>query len=171
MNRLLDQLSGGDLRSIGNANAVVKQVRSQIQFDKLLEGLFHSDRLIVMRAADAIEKISQKERRYLLPHKRRLLGLLNSAVEKELKWHVALLVPRLPLTASELKKARTTLTCWALDKSESRIVRVNSIQGLFGLLERSPGQRRGFHRTLAQLEREAVPSITARIRRLNHSLE
>ena len=171
MNRLLEQLSGGDLRSIGNANAIVKQVRSQHQFDQLFEGLFHSDRLIVMRAADAIEKISQQVPGYLLPHKRSLLGFLRVAADKELKWHIALLVPRLNLTTSELRTTLTTLTCWARDITESRIVRVNSIQGLFDLLKRWPGQRKGLERTLAQLERGTVPSIKARIRKLKKSFE
>lgn len=171
MNRLLDTLSGGDLRSIGNANAIVKQVRSQNQFDRLFEGLFHSDRLIVMRAADALEKITQKVPGYLLPHKRSLLGLLHVAADKELKWHIALLVPRLNLTTSELRKVRATLTYWALDTNESRIVRVNSIQGLFDLMQHSSRQRKGFKLTLEQLERQAVPSLRARIRKLKEYLE
>jgi hypothetical protein len=166
MNRLLERLAGGDLRSLGNANAVVKQVHSQHQFDELLEGLFHEDRLIVMRAADAVEKVTHREHRYLEPHKKALLGLLGKARDKELKWHLALLVSRLKLTRSELGRVWATLTGWALDRGESRIVRVNSVQGLFDLLEHSPGLRQDFERTLTQLEREEIPSLTARIRKL-----
>ena len=171
MNRLLGQLSGGDLRSIGNSNAIVKHVRSQSQFDCLFKGLFHHDRLIVMRAADAIEKVTQKVPGYLLPHKQSLLGLLYVATDKELKWHIALLVPRLNLTKSELRKTRATLMYWALDTNESRIVRVNSIQGLFDLLQHSPGQRKDLENILAQLDRQQVPSIRARIRKLKKCLE
>lgn len=166
MNRLLEALSGGDLRSLGNANAIVREVRSRKQFDQLFEGLFHPDRVIVMRAADAIEKITWKKQRYLLPHKQSLLGLLRTATNKELKWHLALLVPRLQLTRLELGRVWATLSDWALDTNESRIVRVNSVQALFDLLKHSPGLGGDFELTLAQLEREAVPSISARIRKL-----
>jgi hypothetical protein len=161
---VLDRLAVGDLRSLGNANAVVKQVHSQSEFDELFGGLFHADRLIVMRAADAIEKITLKRANFLKPHKHELLVLLNEAEQKELKWHLASLVPRLKLTQSELGKVWTTLSNWALDASEGRIVRVNSIQGLFELLKGSPGLREDFELTLAQLEKEEVPSLKARIR-------
>src|SRR5689334_4277556 len=114
-----------------------------------------------MRSADAIEKITLVNPGYLEPHKESLLGLLNTAQQKELKWHVALLVARLKLNKSELGKAWVTLSGWASDQDESRIVRVNSIQGLFELLEYAPGLRGDFGLTLARLEMEEVPSLRA----------
>ena len=167
---LLKILAGGDLRSIGRSNAMAKQISTQRQFNKLFDGLFHPDRLIVMRAADAIEKITLEKQHYLEAHKQSLLGLLKSADDKELKWHLALLVSRLKLTRSELGKVWATLSRWALDARESRIVRVNSVQGLFDLLKQGPGLRNDFELTLVQLEREEVPSIRARIRNLRKSL-
>lgn len=166
MSQLLDTLSGGDLRSIGKSNAVAHQVRSQQQFDKLFEGLFHNDRLIVMRTADAIEKITREQYAYLHPHKKTLLRLLATAKEKELKWHLASLVSRLKLTKTELGKVWTILTQWALDADESRIVRVNSVQGLFELSKQSPSLKNDYELTLTQLEKEEVPSIRARIRHI-----
>jgi len=166
MSRLVDRLSGGDLRSIGKVNAVIRHVQSQSQFDKLFNGLFHQDRLIVMRAADAVEKITLKEHRYLMPHKKSLLELLDTARDKELKWHLALLVSRLKLTKRELGKAWAILTGWALDAGESRIVRVNSVQGLFDLLKQSPRLKSDLELTLVQLEKEEIPSLKARIRKL-----
>lgn len=47
-------LQGGDLRSIGIGNENVALVNTQIEFDDLFEGLYHSDRKVVMRTADAI---------------------------------------------------------------------------------------------------------------------
>lgn len=41
---------------------------------------------------------------------------------------MALLVSRLKLAKSEIGKVWATLMKWALDKKESKIVRVNSIQ-------------------------------------------
>lgn len=56
--RFEEILKGGDLRSIGKTNEVVGMVNNQKSFDELYQLLFHPDRKIVMRAADAIEKIT-----------------------------------------------------------------------------------------------------------------
>jgi hypothetical protein len=127
-------LKGGDLRSIGKANEVVKEVKNQSDFDTLFNGLFNSDRKIVMRSADAIEKITIKNSGYLSKHKKKILLLCATAKDKELKWHLALLVSRIKLTEEEFGIVWQTLINWATDKNESKIVRVNSIQSLSNLL-------------------------------------
>ena len=164
MNRILEKLSGGDLRSIGKSDVVAREVKSQRQFDQLVEGLTFPDRLVVMRTADAAEKITRAHPKFLAAHKRTILKLLFKAEEKELKWHLGLLVARLELSKSELGKVWARLTRWALNMKESRIVRVNAIQGLFELSRKTPGLRGDYELTLTQLEREEVPSIRARIR-------
>ena len=164
MNRILEKLEGGDLRSIGRSDAIAHEVKTQRQFDELAEGLTHPDRLVVMRAADALEKITLEHPEFLSAHKRTVLLLLSRAEEKELKWHLGLLVPRLVLSKSELGKVWARLTRWALDMKESRIVRVNAIQGLFELSRKTPGLQGDYELTLTQIEREEIPSINARIR-------
>lgn len=62
-------LNGGDLRSIGQSNTVVTLIDSQNKFDELFKLLFHPDRKIVMRVADAIEKITLTHCQYLKAHK------------------------------------------------------------------------------------------------------
>jgi len=69
---------------------------SQHDFDELFKLLFHADRLIVMRAADMIEKITVRDSLYLTSHKIEIFDLCEIAQNKELKWHLALLLPRLP---------------------------------------------------------------------------
>ena len=132
-------LKGGDLRSIGKANEVVKEVKNQSDFDTLFNGLFNSDRKIVMRSADAIEKITIKNSGYLSKHKKKILLLCATAKDKELKWHLALLVSRIKLTEEEFGIVWQTLINWATDKNESKIVRVNSIQSLSNLLPQNQG--------------------------------
>ncbi|MGB4848813.1 MAG: hypothetical protein WBP41_12890, partial [Saprospiraceae bacterium] len=130
-------LSGGDLRSIGKSNLVVSKIRNQKDFDDLFSLLFHTDRKIVMRTADAIEKITLKNIDYLKHHKQEILNLCKVAQDIELKWHLALLVPRLILTKQELGIIWQTLTTWVTNKKESKIVRVNSLQGLHNLLSQN----------------------------------
>ncbi len=69
MDDLIKYLDGGDLRTIVGANKVVSLIKTQSNFDKLFQYLFSNDRLIIMRTADAIEKITTKHPEYLTKHK------------------------------------------------------------------------------------------------------
>lgn len=166
MNKFQDILKGGDLRSIGKANEIIGMVNNQAAFDELFEGLTHPDRKVVMRTADAIEKITLRKPDYLQKHKTGLLNLCQSAKDIELKWHLALLVSRLSLTQKELGSTWSLLTKWATDRKESKIVRVNSIQGLFNLLQQNPELSQDFNLTLSEIGKEKIASLNARIRKL-----
>lgn len=170
MKDFVNILSGGDLRSIGKSNSVASLIVDQQDFDELFKLIFHDERLIVMRAIDAIEKITIKHPNYLNKHKKKILEISTSAQDKELKWHLALLIPRLPLDLKELSQAWDTLTNWAMDKNNSRIVRVNSIQGLFEMLKDHNELTQDFALTLTELEQENIPSINARIRLLKNKI-
>jgi hypothetical protein len=69
-----------------------------------------------------------------------------------------------------LTKAWKLLTNWALDKNNSRIVRVNSIQGLFEMLKENNELTQDFDLTLTELEKEDIPSINARIRSIKNKI-
>jgi hypothetical protein len=58
------------------------------------------------------------------------------------------------------------LSQWASDATESKIVRVNAIQSLFYLLPQIPARTPQFHALLTELEKEKIPSLLARIRKL-----
>ena len=95
-----------------------------------------------------------------------LLSLLKSALDKELKWHIALLVPRLSLNSEELKNVWAILTYWAQNPNESKIARVNSLQGLFELSNEHPPLKPDFEKTVGLLEHIPIPSIQARIKKI-----
>jgi hypothetical protein len=166
MKRFEGLLSGGDLRSLGASRSLISRINNQTDFDALFEYLFHSDRLVVMRAADVIEKITIKHPHYFNKHKKRILELSLTAANKELQWHLAQFIPRLSLTGAELGKVWAVLTEWAKDKKNSKIVRVNALQALFDLAKKKISLMKDFNLTLSQLEKENIPSINARIRKL-----
>ena len=166
MNNLITYLKGGDLRSIADANKVVSLVKTQDDFENLFQYLFSKDRLVVMRAADAIEKITLNKLEFLKGHNQELINLVEKAVDKELKWHLALILSRLDLNISELGIIWDKLTKWATDKKESKIVRVNSIQSLFDLTKKNKELTRDFELTIQEIEAENIPSINARLRKL-----
>lgn len=159
-------LAGGDLRSIGNSDRVVSEIRNQADFDVLFKLLFHADRIVVMRAADAIEKITIDHPEYLGRRIQEVFELCKTAVNKELKWHLALLIPRLSLTKKDATKATSILNDWLSDQNNSTIVRVNALQGLFDLAD----DKTCLDGLFAKLEKEQVPAINARIRKLRNKL-
>jgi hypothetical protein len=166
MNNFFELLKGGDLRSIGLSNQVASLISNQQDFDNLFQYLFHKDRLIAMRAADAIEKVTAKKDQYLHGHKKEILQLCKAYSHKEIKWHLALLVSRLILSKDEPAKIWKLLSSWVIDKNESRIVRVNAIQGLFNLLQKHTAFVNDFEGIITNIETENIPSLNARIRKL-----
>lgn len=117
---MVELLSGGDRRSLGRSGEAVRLVAERPElFGSLIEFLWHEDAVVRMRAADAAEKASRARADLLQPHKAELLGLLAEAVQPELRWHLAAIVPRLELTAGERRRAADTLrtylqgrSCW-----------------------------------------------------------
>ncbi len=168
--RFRHQLSGKDLRSIGSSDLVAAQVKTQADFDELFECLFVPDRLVAMRAADAVEKITRDHPEYLNKHKEQVLKLCTGATYIELKWHLALLVSRPELTPGEYDTVWKMLLGWTASKEESKIVRVNALQSLFELLMKNPALTPAFLQRMAEMETENIPSINARIRLIRKEL-
>ena len=166
MNEFEQLLAGGDLRKIGNSNVVVKLIHNQNDFDKLFTLLFHANRLIVMRAADAIEKISAHFPQYLNKYKQEIFSISETVKNKELQWHLALLLPTVSLSEDEFNYAWEISMNWAKDKTNSRIVRVNSMQALFELSRQNKKFAKKFQQLIGELQKENIPSINARIRKL-----
>lgn len=166
MNQFEEILQGGDLRSIGESNRIGSLIKNQEDFDELFELLFHTDRKVAMRAADSVEKITSKYPNYLVHHKKEILKFFDNANNIEMKWHLALIVSRLRLNDNEVGFVWQVLTRWANNHRESKIVRVNSIQGLFNLLQQHGELEKDFQLTLDQVQREKIPSINARLRKL-----
>jgi hypothetical protein len=159
-------LLGKDLRSIARTNEVVRAVVNQESFDELFNLLLHHERLLVMRAADGIEKVTIHHPEFLAPHKKQLLSLLHSSIHKELKWHMALLVSRVSLTDDELKEVWGILSYWVRNPNESKIVRVNSLQGMYEMTEKYTALKPLFDEIVRDVEHEPIPSLQARIKKL-----
>ena len=168
MKQFVKLLSGGDLRSAGGSNDAVLKVRNEDDFDELFKCLSYKDRIVRMRAADAIEKITLKYPSYLFNHKSDLMDLCCTVKEKKLKWYFALLVSRLNLTENEKEIVWQRLTGWALDEDESKRVRINSIQALYEIAERDNFYIKDFELAIDQVRKENISSLNARIERLTH---
>ena len=163
-------LSGGDLRSLGKSGSIIVKVHNQDDFDELFKYVFYKDRVVVMRTIDTIEKITINHPRYLAKHKDEIMKLCTIAKDKELKWHLALLIPRLYLSGLDFVKAWDMLTKWANDKGDSRLVRVGAIQGLFEMTKQNINLTEKFNLIMQHVEKERIPSINARIRNIRKEM-
>jgi hypothetical protein len=167
---LIHLLLGKGLRTIRQNATVVQSIHDQHAFDELFSLVFHHERPLAMRAVDAVEKVTLKYPRFLEPHKAQLLSILKSADHKELKWHVAQLIPRVGLSPDELEMVWHIFSYWVLNKNESKTVRVNALQGLFDLSKINPDSKPELQNIAVAIEHELIPSIQARVRKIRKAL-
>lgn len=172
MSKLLFEqlLNSGDLRSLDGVEMVVKMIDSTAEFDILFSCLKSKNRLIVMRAADAIEKVTRNHPTYLEKHKVEILHYISLVQNKELKWHLAQLVTRIMMDNSEFRFVRDILERWALDPQESKICRVNALQSLSELYAIHQKNPETLLKLMNQVEDEDIPSLNARIRQLKSKM-
>jgi hypothetical protein len=90
--------------------------------------MLHEDPVVRMRAADTIEKVTVTKPDLLQKYKHKLLYKVAAQDQQEVRWHVALMLPRLRLTAKERAHAMAILFDYLED--ESRIVKTLAMQGL-----------------------------------------
>lgn len=163
---ILKYLKGGDLRSVGSVADLLPRISCQADFDQLFSLLHWDNRLIVMRAVDAIEKITVGHPAYLEGHAKELMQFLITAKNKEFKWHLVTLISRISLSRKDLERAWGVIRLWALNPLESKIVRVNAIQALYDVSKRNKDLKKELDDLMPLLQKEGIPSINSRIRKL-----
>jgi len=171
MHPFLEKLRGGDRRSIGRSEEVVKLALARPSlFAVLMSGLSLDDPLIRMRCADAAEKITARKPEWLAPYKNMLIGEIAGIDQQEVRWHAAILFTRLKLTSAERQKVASILKSWLDDKS--RIVQTFSLQALADLSKGDPSLRSEVKRLIEERIKTAPPSVRSRakklVKELNH---
>jgi len=168
--KILALLNGEDRRTIGRSNQVAAIVSNDPDlFRELIAGLWDTDAALRMRAADAAEKVTRKHPELLQPYKKELLGLMSEVEQQELRWHLAVMVPRLALNARERQSAMTSLSAYLEDRSS--IVKTFTLQGLADLAEDVPSVRSTVLEILREATRNGTPAMKARSRKLLLRLE
>lgn len=159
-------LEGSDRRSIGRSDDVAQLVRREPRrFRELMRCLWNENPVVRVRAADAAEKVSAKNPPLLDRYNAKILGLLAEAQQIELRWHLALMVPRLRLTAPERQRAVAALQRYLDDRSS--IVKTFALQGLADLArDDSVGVHGKLRLLLEQAVQSGTPAMKARARKL-----
>ena len=166
MKNLNNLLAGNDLRSLGNSSDIILIINDQESFDKLFEYLYNSDRAIIMKTIDVIEKITLENNNFLQKHKLEIMDLSRNAKNIELKWHLAQLLGRIKYTKDEIINVWNILKEWILNKKESKIVRVNSLQTLYDFVKINRDFNTEFNEIIKEISKENIPSINARIKKI-----
>ena len=89
---------------------------------------------------------------------------MTEAQEQELRWHLAVMVPRLLLNDKERALAVSSLNGYLEDLSS--IVKTYALQGLADLAQHEPNIRHGVVEILSQAARSGTPAMKARSRKL-----
>jgi len=167
---ILRRLEGGDRRSIGQSNQIAALVlKRSAFFGELIRALRAPDPLVRMRAADAAEKVSLERPDLLVPFKTELLRLLQEATQQELRWHLAQIVPRLPLTKRDRLRAFVVFQLYLQDRSS--IVKTCAMQALADLASTDTELLRPVLELLRKYTRDGTAAMRARGRKLLQQLE
>jgi len=166
----LQSLSGGDRRSIGQSNRVVGAVlANRRKFSALIDGLKADDYLIVMRCADAAEQVSRVHPEWLQRYGSILLDLASKVTHQELRWHLAQMLPRLTLSASERRRAIALMEEYLVDKS--RIMQAFALQALADFAAADTALRRRWLPRFEAIAHTGSPSSRARARKVIAALQ
>ncbi len=168
--KILALLEGGNRRTIGRSDEVAAMVSQDPRlFSELIEGMWSEDPRVRMRAADASEKVTRNKRELLQPYKGALLGLMSETEEQELRWHLAVMVPRLVLNNEERQLAISMLNSYLEDRSS--IVKTFALQGLADLALEHPSIGPRVIEILRESTRNGTPAMKVRSRKLLLNLE
>ena len=161
MQDIIEKLKGGDRRSIGRSEEVVLEVLKNLElFDALIQGILNDDPVVRMRAADAVEKVTIDKHFLLQPYKDLILDEISKIRQKEVRWHVAQLLPRLKLINDEDEKAVAILKEYMSD--ESRIVRTFAMDSLAYFAERDPTLETWVITLIEELVEDGSPALKSR---------
>jgi hypothetical protein len=159
-------LLGKHIKSNKRHQLILERIDGQQSFDELLAIVFHHEKQLAIRAAEAIDEITRKHPEFLVPHKAQLLTLLTTADHHEIKWHIAQWLPRIPLLDDDLGHVWRLLSYWAHNPNEGKIIRVHALQALHELSTRYPSLEGSFREILITLEKTKAPALQTAINKL-----
>lgn len=165
MHPLLQSLSGGNRRSVGESNRAALRVLEHPELiGVLFEGVESANPVLRMRCADAIEKATASRPELLVPFKKAILNRLSKVAQQEVRWHVAPMLARLPLTKTEENAVVDLLLSYTNDRSS--IVKTMSMQALADIGLRSNRLRPEIMQHIKELAVIGTPAMKARGKKL-----
>jgi hypothetical protein len=165
MNSIVRKLKEGDLRQKGKSEEVVADVLKKPQlFRHVVAGIVDTEPGVRMRASDAAEKITRSRPDLLQPYKEDFLNVFARIDQKEVRWHLAQILPRLELAKNERQQVFEILVSFLDD--DSRIVKTFAMQALADIAEMDRSYLPRVVRIVEGLMASGIPAIQSRGRKL-----
>ncbi len=166
MNKILQKLIQGDMRTIGESQEVVDEVlNDNTLFHDLFEGLTDANPAVRMRSADALEKVTAQKPELLKPYKNKLIEIAKETTQQEVQWHIAQMFGTLKLEDGENVKVYKILNDY-YQTSKSNIVKVMSLETMCHIAQSDEALKNNVEKILIGAIKHSSPSITARAKKL-----
>lgn len=163
MNKILQQLTGGGLRSDGKADDVAELIIKQPELlPDLIEGFESDSEIIRMRTAHAVEVISRENGDLLEEFKPRLIKSAKEDALPETKWHLAQVFGNINLSDKETRIVLPIL--YEYLKSGTILVRSWAVLGLGNIAGKSGQFRREILQKIAELKNDKSPAVRIRVK-------
>lgn len=163
---IVSALAKGDKRTVQNVNkAVTAALQDASVINQLVLCLDENVEAPAMRAADALQKIHVQKPELIIPYTSRLFQVFLKRGQKEIRWHMAQILPSLPLTQKQQNQA---VAIWKDDfyHSNSSIVRTFSMQAMYDVSKLYPVLLEDFEKMLSQALTNGTPAMKSRARKL-----
>jgi len=166
MNKIIQKLAQGDMRTIGRSQEVVEEVLNDNSlFHELFEGLSDSNPAVRMRAADALEKVTAQKPELLKPYKSKLVEISKEATQQEVQWHIAQMLGLLKLEDNEAVVVYEILNDY-YQTTKSNIVKVMSLEAMCHIAQSDEALKENVEKILIDAIKHSSPSVTARAKKL-----
>lgn len=154
-------LSGGDLRSDGMANEVVRLVRENpFLVNELIEGMTAKDDVVRGRSADVLEKLTRDHPEYVQSELDLIIRLALNDPVPMVRWHAAMILTNLLTVVNNADEIYHGLI--AILDDHSAIVKCWAISGLCFLGRKYPSKNKHILRRLSKLETDTSIAVRHR---------
>lgn len=163
---VMNLLDDDNQRTVAHVDQVVRRMINSPDFVPVIIGcMTNRHRGLAMRAADSLEKFSLSHATKLQPFTDSLIEILQHQSQKEVRWHLAQILPRLKLSDEQLQIA---MKVWVEDfyQSPSNILQVMSLQAVHDIAGVYAPAGKKLNQLLDDALEKGAPAIKARARRL-----
>lgn len=163
---VLNLIGDENQRTVAYVDQIIQHMIDSPDFVSVIIGcMTNRHRGLAMRAADGLEKFSLQHTTGLQPFADDLIEILQNQSQKEVRWHLAQILPRLKLSDEQM---RIVLKIWIEDfyKSPSNIVQAMSLQAVHDIADVYVPAGKKLNQLIDDALEKGAPAIKARARRL-----
>ncbi len=175
MSILLKRLTGGERRSLGDSDEVVRIVldappsRAAECIEEILLGVLGEDPIVRSRAMRVVHDVSAIHPELVQPFKSVLIEEVSALRQWEVRERLCQILTKLDLSEDEIVRIEDIFRSYLQDRSS--IVRTCALQGLADLAEIQPQLRESVMAVLDEAAASGTAAMRARARKLVKRLQ